>query len=288
MIFIQAMGGLGNQLFIWNLAHHLEYKYDCKIRIVYPKNGADRKCELSFLVNECSHRIVVVESNLLNRYLSLYDRVNVKSKILGKTIARVLKISQTYIPSETIDFGSVKPVFVRGYFQSPDFVKSNISTYLAELLNVTKFFAEKSRYYTPQLLNSQMMHIRRGDFITNKETVGLLSLRYFEEIIDITRESTIFTDSNSNERELSSKFPNSQILGADLVDTWTGFSLMSFSKELHVSNSTYSWWAGLISHFRGGQVVAPNPWTLTNVYGEDYLKTEEFILKASRFEGREN
>ena len=132
-----------------------------------------------------------------------------------------------------------------------------------------------------------MMHIRRGDFISNKDTVGLLSIEYFKEISDGSEEMVIFSDSQSSDEVLSKNFPKAQILGADVVDTWTGLSLMSFSRRLYMSNSTYSWWAGIISLFRGGVAIAPDPWTLTNVYGADYLKTEGFILKTARFEGKE-
>lgn len=288
MIYIQAIGGLGNQLFTWNMAHHLTVKFGCRIKIVFPKSGTDRRCELFPLKNECGHRIEVVESNLLNKFLSLFDRIRIRSEFLGNSIERMFKLRQSDLPSEIVDFGSTKPFFVRGYFQSPEFVKMNLPIYLDELLRTTQNFADDSEFFSPRLLKSQMMHIRRGDFVTNRDTVGLLSLKYFQEISDNAHELVIFSDSQSDDIVLGKNFPNSRILGADVVDTWTGFSLMSFARELLVSNSTYSWWAGVISLFRGGKVIAPEPWTLTNVYGENYLKTENFTLVPARFEGKDH
>lgn len=288
MIYIQAMGGLGNQLFIWNMAHHLAVKYDCAVRVVFPKSGTDRECELFSLKKECSHEIEVIENNLLNKCFSLFDRIQIRSKFIGKSLEWVFKIRQSDLPSEIIDFGNAKPKFVRGYFQSSEFVNLNLPVYLDELLRITQNFAENSGLFTPHLLNSQMMHIRRGDFVANQETVGLLSIDYFKNIAHKTKDLVIFTDSESNDTVLIKNFPKSQILGADLVDTWTSFSLMSWARELSVSNSTYSWWAGVIAHFRGGKVIAPDPWTLTNVYGENYLKTEIFTLVPARFEGKDH
>jgi hypothetical protein len=288
MIYIQAMGGLGNQLFIWNMAHHLAVKYDCAIRVVFPKSGTDRECELFSLKKECSHKIEVIENNLLNKCFSLFDRIRIRSKFIGKSLEWVFKIRQSDLPSEILVFGNAKPKFVRGYFQSSEFVSLNLHIYLDELLRITQNFAENSELFTPHLLNSQMMHIRRGDFVTNQETVGLLSIDYFKNIAHKTKDLVIFTDSESSDSVLTKNFPNSQILGADLVDTWTSFSLMSWARELFVSNSTYSWWAGVIAHFRGGKVMAPDPWTLTNVYGENYLKTEIFTLMPARFEGKDH
>jgi hypothetical protein len=287
MIFIQAIGGLGNQLFTWNMAHHLVAKFGCSVKVVYPKSGTDRTCELFSVKNECDHRIAVIESNILSNLFSVFDRIFARNKFIGKSLKSILRIQQTDLPSEIIEFGSQQPLFVRGYFQSPEFVKMQLPDYLDELLRTTERFAEKSKFRTPEILNSQMMHIRRGDFISNKDTVGLLSTEYFKEISDGSKEMVIFSDSQSSDEVLSKNFPKAQILGADVVDTWTGLSLMSFSRTLYMSNSTYSWWAGIISFFRGGVAIAPNPWTLTNIYGPNYLKTEGFILKPARFEGKE-
>lgn len=287
MILIQAIGGLGNQLFTWNMAHHLVAEFGCSVKIVFPKSGTDRSCELFSIKNECNHEITVIESNILNKLFALIDRLRARSRFMGKLFERILRIQQTNLPSEVIEFGSRKPFFVRGYFQSPEFVKMNLPDYLDELLSTTKKFAEESEFWTPELLNSQMMHIRRGDFIANKDTVGLLSTEYFKEISDVAGELVIFSDAESSDTVLAINFPTAQILGADAVDTWTSFSLMSYSKKLYLSNSTYSWWAGIISIIRGGLVIAPDPWTLTNVYGPNYLKTESFILKPARFEGKQ-
>jgi len=287
MIFIQAVGGLGNQLFTWNMAHHLVSEFDCRIKVVFPKSGSDRICELFSLQKECGHGIVVIESNILGNLFSLFDRVRAKNKFIGRSIQWILRIQQTELPSEILKFGSRQPLFVRGYFQSPEFVEMNLPKYLDELLRTTEKFAEKSEYWTPELLNSEMMHIRRGDFVANRDTVGLLSAQYFKEVSTESEDLVIFTDSESNDGLLAKNFPKAQILGADAVDTWMGFSLMSHSKILYLSNSTYSWWAGIISLSRGGRAIAPDPWTLTDVYGADYLKTAGFILKPARFEGKE-
>lgn len=287
MICILAVGGLGNQLFIWNLAHHLVNKFSCRIIVFFPKSGTDRDCELLALQKECDHKIIVVESDSLGRLFVLYDRIRGRSVTLGKILAWMLRITQTSLPSEFVDFDKKKPLFVRGYFQSPDFVLANLPLYLDELLRVTRAFAEKSDFWTPTILNAQVLHIRRGDFVINKDTVGLLSLEYFREISDDSEDMVIFSDSKSSDKVLSNSFPKAQILGEDVIDTWTGLSLMSFSRRLYLSNSTYSWWAGIISVFRGGMAIAPDPWTLTNIYGLNYLKTEGFIFKPARFEGIE-
>jgi hypothetical protein len=62
---------------------------------------------------------------------------------------------------------------------------------------------------------------------------------------------------------------------------------MSFAKSLVTSNSTFSWWAGFLATTRGGEVVAPSPWTRTPVYGNNYLNFDRFTYKPSLFVGDE-
>jgi hypothetical protein len=129
-----------------------------------------------------------------------------------------------------------------------------------------------------------MLHIRRGDFTKNKETVGLLTVEYFLKQVEKNEEILIFTDERSDSPEFLENFPTSIILGADSLDTWSSFSLLSHARHMVASNSTFSWWAGVISVLRGGEVVAPQPWTLTNIYGDNYLVYEKFQNAESIFE----
>jgi len=282
-IRILANGGLGNQLFIWNLAHNLEDRYKCKVQIIFPKSGSDRVCEILRLVHLCSHQIKVIESNNLNYAFAFLDRIMRNSPVIAKMLSEIFSIAQTKLPSETLSHSGKPPRFIRGYFQSPTLVEETIDLYREELLLATKILVENSEYSNLDMRKMKMLHIRRGDFIVNKATVGLLSIEYFSKMIEKGENVIIFTDAKRDDPEIADSFPNSLIFGSDSMDTWTSFSLLSFAGHLIASNSTFSWWAGLISLMRGGTVIAPNPWTRTNVYGENYLETKGFSVSPAQF-----
>jgi len=284
MIRILASGGLGNQLFIWNLAHNLENKYKCEIEIIFPKSGSDRVCEIFRLVDFCGHRIKVSQSNTLNLAFGFLSRVKNKSSVLGRILISLFSVAETHLPSDTFDFSKNPPRYIRGYFQSPKLVEETLPMYKDELLNATKTFAEKSKYWDSNLVTRKMLHIRRGDFIQNKDTVGLLTIDYFCNQVEKDEKVIILTDATSDNTEILNNFPNSLVLGADSLDTWSSFSLLSHAGQLVASNSTFSWWAGIISLMRGGTVIVPQPWTLTNVYGDNYLVFEKFRYAKSIFE----
>ncbi len=278
-----ANGGLGNQLFIWNLAHNLENKYECKVDIIFPKSGSDRVCEIFRLVDLCNHRIEVRQSNSLNYAFAFFDRIIRKSPRIGKIISEIFSIAQTKLPSEELSYSSKPPRFVKGYFQSPALVEETLELYREELLFATKISVKNSEYSNLEMIKMKMLHIRRGDFIVNKATVGLLSIEYFSKMIKEGENVIIFTDAKKDDPEVVDSFPNSLIFGSDSMDAWTSFSLLSHAGHLIASNSTFSWWAGIICIMRGGTVVAPNPWTKTNVYGENYLETKGFSTYPARF-----
>ena len=284
MIRISAIGGLGNQLFIWNLAHLLESKYNCKIKIYFPKSRSNRKCEISKLKEFCNHRIEVTESNRLVRAFGVLNRLTRKSSKIGSLVSNVFSVVQTNCPSETFQLTVNPPRFVNGYFQSTKLVEENLDRYKDELIIATETVVEKVNFRELTAINRKMIHIRRGDFIENKRTVGLLSIEYFANQIETGEKVTILTDAISDDPEIERTFPNALILGADSLDTWASFSLLSQASYLIISNSTFSWWAGVISNARGGRVVAPQPWTLTSIYGDNYLAYEKFHYTDSIFE----
>ena len=283
VIRILANGGLGNQLFIWNLAHNLEDKYERKVEIIYPKSGSDRSCEILHLVDFCSHQIKITESNKLNYAFAFLDRITRKSSVISWMLSRIFSVSQTILPSDTLEHSSNPPRYIRGYFQSPALVEETIHLYRQELLMATKISVENSENWNSDVMKMKMLHIRRGDFWANKATVGLLSIEYFSDMVEEDEKIIIFTDASKDDPEIRGSFPKSVIYGSDSLDTWTSFSVLSHASHLIASNSTFSWWAGLISLMRGGTVTAPNPWTKTNVYGENYLKTEGFSVSPAKF-----
>lgn len=286
MIRIQAVGGLGNQLFIWNLAHFLEDLYNCKVYIYnYNPSDSKTKSEIQCLDDFCGHRIYVVASNKLNRFLVVIDKLANRSVLLQKLINRVFRIMHSKVPSEVFDLGTRKPRIVRGYFQDPKFVESNSHLYIEELLEYTRNIANSSEIFAQIKNNSQVFHVRRGDFITNWEKVGLLTTDYFKSLINPKKKSIVFTDANFNDLEVVKSFKDAQIIGSTIADTWTAFSLMSFSQNLILSNSTFSWWAGYLAVHRGGIVKAPTPWTRTSIYGANYLEYSGFLKSPAKFLG---
>lgn len=280
---ILAAGGLGNQLFYWNVAHHLVLKHNCKVSIIYSKKDTSRKNELDFLKDFCLHDIKIEYIEWPFAWVRLISRIN---RRMGKTAGILTKLSRLYstvLPGDTFDCYQRKPWLIQGYFQNPIFVVDNLNSYIDELLDSTsKTLNHKLESQLPSQRTS--LHIRRGDFVHNAASVGLLTLEYFSKISEKDEDVIICTDSHSDDPFMLSKFPTAKIVGSDTASTWETFSVLSNSQKLIASNSTFSWWAGLLALRRGGVVFVPHPWTKTDVYGDNYLESDLFTRVQAEFE----
>jgi hypothetical protein len=114
--------------------------------------------------------------------------------------------------------------------------------------------------------NSCAIHIRRGDYL-NPEHInwhGVCSDKYFQSAIEATTANhyVCFSDDKQYIDTKLSSVANC-INGSDLIaNEIDEFLLMRRFKNLIISNSTYSYLAGLLSSFThvGSKVVAPQPW----------------------------
>jgi hypothetical protein len=72
----------------------------------------------------------------------------------------------------------------------------------------------------------------------------------------------VVTDDLKHAKLICESLGISTIIGPQELDVLESFALMAFSKTLICGNSTFSWWAGVVSFNHGGRVFFPKPWFL--------------------------
>ena len=153
-----------------------------------------------------------------------------------------------------------------GYFHT--------SVHLLSLKNRDEVFCfntnsfEKYPDLNNQLLNDNitMIHIRLGDY-EKEHSLGILPASYFEAAIkkvmfeDPETKLWIFSnDVNRAKQEL--KVPHGAIvkwLDSEHFNTLDSFRLMMMCNNKILANSTFSWWAAIMSK-KTGNVYYPRPW----------------------------
>jgi hypothetical protein len=83
-IRVQLHGGLGNQLFIWAMAHEISVSTGSKVQLEYVKDRYqrdDRPIEIERLLESCQHKISINQSRSVGIFLRLLDKLGLYSKI---------------------------------------------------------------------------------------------------------------------------------------------------------------------------------------------------------------
>jgi hypothetical protein len=149
---------------------------------------------------------------------------------------------------------------LEGYFQSEKF----FSDYEHEVREQLKFKEEiieivKNKY--PEITESTSIHIRRGDYLNQTDYHPVLPLNYYETIIndhlEIDKKIFVFSDDESWCRN---KFNSSKFIFPNFINDndLLSFVLMSMSKEIVISNSTYSWWAAWLNDQKDKKIFSPH------------------------------
>jgi hypothetical protein len=258
-IQVQLQGGLGNQLFIWAMAHELAQSHGVKVRIVYVRDKyqrLDRLPELAHLLQNCSHSITLHESKTLGLIFRILDKVSGESRTAGTVLSRILGIYSCKTSYEIPSFKRKLPRVLRGYFQATHMVEKNSSILSAELENTLQ------SYRNTKVTHSALaVHVRRGDTLKISKSWGILSAEYYLKIIKNSKSLVICTDEARELKDFTSKFPKATILTPDDVNIWETLWVLSTSKELVMANSTLSWWAAWIKLNKDkSSVYFPKPW----------------------------
>jgi hypothetical protein len=258
-IRLQLQGGLGNQLFIWAMAHELALAAGARIKIVYVNDGIqrlDRPPELSNLISHCDHPISLHQSKILGLLFRTIDKLSIRSQFMSTIISNTFGVYTCQTTDEVPDFTIRHPRILRGFFQDINMIDNNGQILRAEI--------EKTLQSLPDTSTSEgavVLHIRRGDTRVISKSWGVLTDKYYLRIVENSKKVVICTDDLTEKENLIRNFPDAKILTPMNTSTWETLKILASAKELVMANSTLSWWAAwLSSDQRGIKVYFPTPW----------------------------
>ena len=283
MIIVQLRGGLGNQLFQYAAGRRLSVKNNTKLFLDITKLSTQsiNKHEI-FNLDKFNINAEIIESNLLNEFYS--------NNLLIKIIRKIKKIFnlekyKRYFEKKMFRYDSSilnlcdNTFLWGGYWQSEKYF-FDIKDIIKNELSLKNEISLKSRDTMNQIkqnLNTVSVHVRRGDYISDKKTnsfLGTCSLDYYINCIKILLEELVninlfvFSDDfewvKTNIR--SDLFENPKLLNIYYVNhnnTDTAFEdmyLMSLCEHNIISNSSFSWWAAWLNNNINKKIFAPKNW----------------------------
>lgn len=265
MIVVRLIGGLGNQMFQYaaakSLAAHLSTDFCLDVR------GFSHYNLRNYGLGKWNINARVATDKDLNRYPEGFRRfMEVISKFFDFKTRFYIERKFSY----NHDFFYLKDnVHLNGYFQSQKYFYMIRNELLKDfslhqgLNGNNKLIAELA-----QGSNSVMIHIRRGDYVSNPHSLnyhGICSLGYYENAIGLIKSRVdsprffVFSDDMDWVRSNLKLGDNVIYVEGNMVEPEIDIYLMSLCKHHIIANSSFSWWGAWLSQC-DGIVIAPTPW----------------------------
>jgi hypothetical protein len=275
--FFELKGGLGNQLFQYFAGQIIGKETSENVVFFLPNNHVHKIHHASTILDLELPQLVETDFKLSNERTSTWIRCR-QWLSRNSEISRILlnRYSDTYIAG-TVGFDSDLHNYrmsshFEGYFQTYRFV--------ASFKEQTEFHLQIKRPTMPykialkRIISAQpvVIHIRRGDYMSLNNSIGVLGTDYYVEAMKAMEETNphapvwLFTDdlvgADKVIRDLDIDFDQIVSINSGLSAAET-MLLMSQGCGIIIANSTFSWWAAYLGS-NSRRVIAPTPWYRTN------------------------
>lgn len=272
MIISQIIGGLGNQMF--QLACGLSVAKNANTLLKLDVSAFNNyKLHHGFELNnvfsgefeiasteEISEIMGVKKYPMARKVLRKLNKGNTKSNY-------VIEPSFEYWPDITLVRNST---YLEGYWQSEKYFQGESSlirekfTFKGDLKNLNE------KIYNDMLIkNSVSLHIRRGDYISNKKNMNIYnvcSLEYYKDAIHHIEKHIpnpvyyVFSDDIAWAKQNLKSKPFVFVDHNHSNNSYLDMQLMSICKHNIIANSSFSWWGAWLNKNSSKIVISPKQW----------------------------
>lgn len=282
-LYIPIFGGLGNQMF--QLAHALNISklenYELKL-VDYTKSigSIDRNWNLDCFGFQASKT-----TSFKKKYLKI--KINLSNLLFKLGFRKNLLILNEVYLGKGDKYDIINKRICIGYWQSEKY----FSDYKKE---INKYFTFKKDLSIPEVLmkninkNTVAIHIRRGDYISNKDTKSrhlvcqddwyIKAVKMMQELISNPK-FFVFSDDLILAKKIFNNFENLNIYFIpDDRREWFHMYLMTLCKNFIISNSSYSWWGSYLSKAVDKHIICPKYWNKGQLTTSIGINRKEFFL----------
>jgi len=293
MIITKINGGLGNQMFQYSLG-----------RVLSHLNRSDLKLDLSAYDNQKSiDTIRNYELNIFsNINSSMADKITLNSftkpNKLKLLLNHFLKFKLNAYPKNWIkeinheynkNILNLRGDFLLdGYWQNEKYFK-NYRNLILKDFTFPKLISKNnmSLIKTISGKKSVAIHVRRGDYITNKyakEYHGLASITYYKKSIELIKtkvNNPLFVVLSDDSEWCMNNLPvpkNSIFVDHNKnANSFEDMRVMSLCEHNIIANSSFSWWGAWLNINKYKIVIAPDPWFKNKADQKNEIIPNEWI-----------
>lgn len=276
MKIINIIGGLGNQMFQYALAVSLQEAHPEERILLDLTNFKGYGIHNGFELQNIFH--IPFQEATFNELLKVtYPLCNYTfSRYAKKILPSRKSMIQENDAKDIIEtfFIEDRNLYIDGYWQHEYYFQHCADT-IRKIYTFPDLGDSKNLEVFNRLResNSTSIHIRRGDYITNKLYKGICDLDYYREALRIIDHSTktdiycIFSDDIDWCKDNLSTIINMEncifVNWNKGKDSYIDMQLISSCKHNIIANSTFSWWGAWLNTNPSKIVIAPQKWVNT-------------------------
>ena len=291
-VCFNMFGGLGNQLFIFYAGQYFEKISGKKVVYRFVKLSQKDSVHNSSILDlnldiEVASRSIIHEfkTSILFRIMNLINHKFFKP-IRGDLERRVPLYVSPVVGFDKNLGGAIKKEQFSGYFQTARYFEAVVGShdFSLELRNPSKTLVEELE--KANSIQPVMLHVRRGDYLNNPQ-IGLLSAEYYRNAVrkmdELVGEKPIwvFCDDSEMSKSVLAFLPTHRLRFIErnrFQSDTESLCLMSKGQAIIIANSSFSYWAALISGEKR-IVLAPGKWFAgledpQELYPHDWIKIE--------------
>ena len=172
-----------------------------------------------------------------------------------------------------------------GYWQFYPYFKHILPELREHLVVKEEFYTDEYLKFRDHIVNSNSIsvHVRRGDYLTQKGFHDLPIHYYIRAMSEMKGRFFVFSDDIPWCRDKFDKYFIS-ITYVDIED-YLSFELMRLCRKNIITNSTFSYWAAMLNNNPGKVVICPYKWlgdTIPNDntrFPEDWIKISDYVIQ---------
>ena len=280
-MFQQLSGRLGNQLFQWAFAHTLAERYNSQLTLFMDKTHANGFVgdDLFARLVPCPHIKKVSRNDKLGLLIKGLDKIALSSELPGRLLKNQPYLLRTFDSYQIPELPPLIPKLITGFFINSKNVELMETTLLPELEQLVQ--SVDSNFPLPP--KYQYVHIRRGDYVSNATTYGLLGTEHYKRYLDKNLPLIIGTDDKESSAGIIKDLQPSFVFSPENTTAWQALKMMANAESLILANSTLSWWGGFLASNRDKNVFSPSPFYKNEFSNNQRLQYKKFIEVDSVF-----
>jgi len=264
MVYVQLLGGLGNQMFQYAAAYALASSHQTRVKLDISEFESYKLRKFDLEVFNTDFEAAD------DGELSIYPIGNRMFRVLEKfkPVQRKSFYKEPFFHFDESFFDLTPPVYIKGYFQSEKYFVRK-SAKIRELFSFRPEAIKDVLSIATRLKeeDSVSIHIRKGDYKNEvaMKVHGILTIDYYKEAINKMElqldDPKFYVFSDDLTLDASLFHPNATMVSGLITKThFEDMFLMSQCRNNVIANSSFSWWAAWLNNNPNKIVTGPQRW----------------------------